>query len=158
MTQVELIVLFAEQVGIDIHDLRAQLTTAINKTGDLTQLTTTAKNSVVAALNELKQGLTLVSSSLIDAAYVDTKIAQAVTGLENNAPEVLNTLGELSAALKNDPNIVDNLLAALANRVRFDAAQILTAGQMDTACQNIGVGTISTFDPKAKYIAKRDAA
>jgi hypothetical protein len=158
MTQVELIVAFAEAVGIDIHDLRADINAAIAKTGDLTTLTTTAKNSIVAALNELKTGLTAVSSSAVDSAYVDQKVAEAITGLEDNAPEVLNTIGEISTALKNDPEIVNTILAALAKRVRVDAVQSFTVAEMDQGCKNLGIGEISTFDPKGAYEAKRDAA
>lgn len=75
-------------------------------------------------------------------AGIDAAIAAAVAGLVNAAPGALDTLGELAAALGNDPNVVTNILAALGNRVRVDAAQALTGPQIVQALDNLGFSTI----------------
>ena len=66
------------------------------------------------------------------------EILAAVNGLATGAPEAMNSIDELAAALQDDANVITNLLTALGNRVRFDAAQTLTAPQKAQARANIG--------------------
>lgn len=88
-------------------------------------------------------------------AGIDAAIAAAVAGLVNAAPGALDTLGELAAALGNDPNVVTNILAALGNRVRVDAAQALTGPQIVQALDNLGFSTIGKL---LKEAASQSAA
>ena len=68
--------------------------------------------------------------------------AQAlVNALTSASPETLDTLAEIAAALGADPNFAATMTAALAARVRFDAAQSLTVGEQAQARSNIGAGT-----------------
>ena len=70
--------------------------------------------------------------------------AQAlVNALTSASPETLDTLAEIATALGADPNFAATMTAALAARVRFDAAQSLTVGEQAQARSNIGAGTSS---------------
>lgn len=149
MTLETKIIAVVQAIGADIKDLRT-------KQGDLTSLSTTAKGSVVAAINEL---YTLLGSSgaVIDdnagdgatsvtwsADKIFDSIAAASAALKNElvdgAGAALDTLNELADALNNDPNFAATIAGEIANRVRYDAVQTLTAVQQLQACQNIGVG------------------
>lgn len=151
------IIAVVQAIGADIKDLRA-------KQGDLTALSTTAKGSIVAAINEL---YTLLGSSgaVIDdtagdgatsvtwsANKIFDSIAAASAALKNElvdgAGAALDTLKELADALNNDPNFAATIASEIANRVRYDAAQTLTAAQQLQACQNIGVG-----NPERDFVA-----
>jgi hypothetical protein len=129
---------------------------------DLSSLTTTAKGNLVAALNELKAGLDAAvgaaGATINDASSasttqtwsitkISTEITAALNQLTTGAPAALNTLDELSAALGDDANFAATITTALANRVRYDAAQGLTTPQQLQACQNIGVG-----DPETNFV------
>ena len=140
------LVALAQAVGADVKNLTL-------KQGDLTALNTTTKGSLVGAINEL---MTLIASSLsIDdlAGNGDTSVTwsadkifdsieEAKVAVKNElvagASTALDTLNELAAALNNDPNFATTLAIDLANRVRFDAAQTLTAAQKTQARDNIG--------------------
>lgn len=70
--------------------------------------------------------------------------AQAlVNALTAASPATLDTLAEIAAALGADPNFAATMTAALAARVRVDAAQSLTVGEQAQARSNIGAGTSS---------------
>ncbi|WP_336810939.1 hypothetical protein [Bosea sp. MMO-172] len=73
----------------------------------------------------------------IDAA-IAAAVAAGVAGLVNSAPGALDTIGELAAALLNDPNAISGILTALGNRLRFDAAQALTGPQLAQVLANLG--------------------
>lgn len=73
---------------------------------------------------------------------VNALIASAIAGTVGAAPAALDTLFELSAALGNDPNFANTVSTALGNRLRFDAAQGLTAGQKTQALGNLGVSSL----------------
>lgn len=151
------IISVVQAIGADIKDLRT-------KQGDLTALSTTAKGSIVAAINEL---YTLLGSSgaVIDdtagdgatsvtwsANKIFDSIAAASAALKNElvdgAGAALDTLKELADALNNDPNFAATIASEIANRVRYDAPQTLTAAQQLQACQNIGVG-----NPERDFVA-----
>ena len=55
-----------------------------------------------------------------------------------------HTLAELAAALGNDANFASTVSTSLSYRLRYDAAQTLTAAQKTQACSNIGVGEPDT--------------
>lgn len=143
-------------IGTDIKALKAA-------DGDLTSLTTTAKSSLVAALNELKASISGAGVTINDttpsgtttysSTKINTAISAAVTALVASAPGTLDTLNELAAALGNDPSYATTIATALTNRIRFDAAQTLTAPQQAQACANIGVG-----DPAHNFVADYTAA
>jgi chemotaxis protein histidine kinase CheA len=127
--------------------------------GVLSNLNTTTKTSLVAAINEL---LTLIggSGAVIDdnAGNGDTNVTwsadkifdsieEAKTAVKNElidgSAAALDTLNELAEALGNDPNFATTIATELANRVRFDAPQVLTSPQQAQARTNIGAAAQS---------------
>jgi hypothetical protein len=161
----------AVQLGTD-HKL---LKTMINgNAADLSALATTAKNNLVAALNEVRQMALDAAAEggveINDAAtnstdawssqkIVDT-INAAINGLATGAPAALNSIDELAAALQDDANVITNLLTAMGNRVRVDAAQTFTSGEKAQARANIGADVTSaqTGDTDADLVAAYNTA
>ena len=151
------IVALAQAIGADIKDLRT-------KQGDLTSLTTTAKGTLVAAINELKTALAGAGAAINDTAgngattetWAADKIFDTIEAakvavkadLTNGAAAALDTLNELAAALGNDPSFAATIATELGNRLRFDAAQVLTTPQKLQACTNLGIG-----DPEHNFAA-----
>lgn len=101
------------------------LRTLINgNASDLSALTTTAKNNLVAALNEIRAAA--VASEILDTApntsttktYSASKITAlidaAIASLVAASPATLDTLNELAAALGDDPNFATTITNALA--------------------------------------------
>ena len=123
---------------------------------DLSSLTTTQKTSLVAAINELKTAIDNSGSSIAisdstssttevwSSSKVSSAIAKAKSDLVNGAGAALDTLSELAAALGNDASFASTVTTALGYRLRFDAAQALTAGQKTQACANLGIGEPDT--------------
>ena len=148
------IIALAEAIGADVKSLTLKI-------GDLSQLSTAAKNNLVAAINELSANALLIDD---DAGLGDTgatwsadktftAIQAAVDALVDGAPAALDTLNKLAAALGNDENLAQTMITQINNRVRFDELQVLTAEQQLTACTNIGVG-----DPTHNFAADYAAA
>ena len=150
MTIEQRLILLAQAIGADIKALNISQ-------GALTDLDTTTKTSLVAAVNELKgivDGLSGGGAVINDAAgdgdttvtwsadRIFDAIAAASTALKNDltdgAGAALDTLNELAGALNNDPNFAATIATEIANRVRYDAAQALSAPQQVQARTNIG--------------------
>ena len=75
--------------------------------------------------------------------YVDTEI----TNLINSAPSNLDTLNELADALGDDANFSATVTTALGKRLRFDASQTLTSGELTQALTNLGItATVSEIN------------
>lgn len=150
----------ATVMGTDVKNLSAAIADAVAKQGDLANLTTTEKSTLVGALNELKTGLNTVSSSAIDAATVQGMIDTGITSLVNGAPDALNTLNEIAAALAEDQTALDGILAALAKRVRVDAAQSFTDPEKAQGRSNIGAAASADVGdvPNADFVATYNTA
>lgn len=135
---------FAQLVGADIGEL-------IATRGDLSTLTTTQKGSLVAAINELRTGLSNVDlTAIINDAGTGTNVAWSVdkiismlnaakNEIINGAPEAYNTLKEIADYIAANDIEINNLLVDIGNRVRYDAAQTLTTAEQLQACVNIGI-------------------
>lgn len=134
---------------------------------DLSALTTTAKGSLVAALNEVKALADAASSAagaqindattgtgtVWSSSKVSTEIASTLSALTSGAPGALDTLDELAAALGDDANFAATVTSALSNRVRVDAAQSLSAPQQAQARSNIGaVSSADIGDPETNFV------
>lgn len=128
------------RVAQEFNDVRA-------KAGNLANLTTADKSNLVAAINELKAAV--VSSAVIDDAHVaatttysSNKIVSLLDALKTEilggADAAYDTLVEIQQLLQNGTSGLDALLAAVNNRVRFDAAQSLTVAEQLQARSNIG--------------------
>ena len=146
------IISLAQAIGTDIKGLSTSQ-------GSLSSLTTTAKTSLVPAINELVVLVENASIEIDDVAgngattvtwsadkIFDT-IEAAKTSVKNDliagAGAALDTLNELATALGNDPSFATTIAAEIANRVRFDAAQTLTSPQQAQARANIGAAAAS---------------
>lgn len=118
---------------------------------DLASLTTTAKTNLVAALNEVKaiadaagggseidDGATAADSTWSSTKITEEVAAQVAALLGASTPAALNTLDEIAAAIGDDANFAATITTALGNRLRFDAAQTLTAPQKVQANANLG--------------------
>lgn len=155
----------ATRVATEAKTLR----TLINgNAADLTALTTTAKSNLVAAINELQSEVaassgindaTTTTSSTWSSSKIDNEIGTATAALVDSAPETLNTLNELAAALADDPNFATTINTALGNRVRVDtAAQGLTATQQGNARTNIAAASaVDVGDTSTNFVTVFDA-
>jgi hypothetical protein len=156
------LITLAQAIGADIKALTA-------KQGDLTALGTTAKTSLVAAINEINSALAGAGAVIDDAATngattvtwsadkifdtIEAAKSAVKSDLTAGASTALDTLNELATALGNDPSFAATIATELTNRVRFDAAQTLTLTQQQQACANIGVG-----DPDHNFVTEYAAA
>jgi len=86
-------------------------------------------------INDAATNTTQTWSSQKSTDYVAAQIAAVI----NSAPAALDTLDELAAALGDDANFASTVTTALGNRLRFDAAQTLTAPQKAQALANLGI-------------------
>lgn len=100
-----------------------------------------------------------ISSLANDASYATiSEVNIAVAGVVDSAPEALNTLNELSAALGDDPNFATSTATALGNRLRIDTdLQALSAAQKQNALTNLGLGTAATTPSTAYATAAQGA-
>lgn len=124
---------------------------------DLSSLTTTQKTSLVAAINELKDAVDNVGSSIItisdstssttevwSSSKIASEIQAAKNDITNGYASALDTLNELASALGDDANFASTVTTALSHRLRFDAVQTLTTEQKTQACANLGIGEPDT--------------
>lgn len=115
-----------------------------------TTWSSTKTNSAVNAL--LGDILTTSTAKTWSVDRINTAIAaasiQTKNDLVNGSAAALDTLKELADALGGDANFAATTAAALGKRLRFDAAQVLSAPEKAQACANIGVG-----DPERNFLA-----
>lgn len=159
-TSSEQISLLAQTIGTDIKQLLAAV-------GDTSKLTTTAKASLVVAINELKASLNSIDlTKIIDDAktatnltwsstQINTAINAAVAALVNGAPEALDTLKELGDAIATNQSAIEALQTIAYGHVKYDAAQTLTTEQKTQARANIDAA--STAEVAAAKKAGTDA-
>lgn len=157
MTQEQRLTAAFQAVGAEIKNIKTSR-------GTLASLTTTDKTNLVAAINEVNAAIS--GFAVIDdgAASTDTTktysadkisdlIAAAVSGILGGASAAYDTLLEIQNLLGGQDTSLSNLLTAVGNRLRFDAAQTLSAGQKTQACANLGIG-----EPDTDYVAIFNAA
>lgn len=138
--------------------LKASRVLLNNNATDLAALTTTEKGNLVGALNELKTAIDAASvindaasntttswSGSKVASEISSSIATAVSDLVNGAPLALDTLSELATALGDNDSDIAALVTGLDNRVRYDAAQTLDAGEKVQVNANTGSVSLVTF-------------
>ncbi len=140
-----------------------EFNTLNSKTGALASLTTTDKSSLVAAINELQAAVT--SGTGIDDAnvaltttYSSSKIVSLLDTLKaeilGGADAAYDTLLEIQQLLQDGTTGLDALLAAVNNRVRFDAPQTLTVPDQTQARSNIGaVATTDVGNTDTDFVA-----
>jgi capsid protein len=139
-----------------------------SKTGELANLTTTDKSSLVAAINELQAAVTSGngiddSNVALTTTYSSSKIVTLLNTLKaeilGGADAAYDTLLEIQQLLQDGTSGLDALLAAVNNRVRFDSPQTLTVPQQLHARTNIGaVAATDVGDTDTDFIAIFEAA
>lgn len=114
----------AQQVALST--LIAQLQAGISEAGDASDLEAlqTAFNAFVAA----KATAAEVIAGTDDAKYttslaVKSAIDQAISDLVGSAPEALDTIQELAAALQNNPDVIQGLIDQIATKETPEGAQ-----------------------------------
>ena len=113
--------------NIIVSNLNDETTNRIANEGDLSLLSTEEKTNLVGAINEIletgKSSNADLNTKIDDEIQraiekenvLDTKIDTSVANLVNGAPELLDTLGELSAAIGNDENFATTVANDIAN-------------------------------------------
>ena len=142
----------AQAIGSDVKTLNSTV-------GVLTNLTTTQKTNLVAAINELQNQVSALDlDSLIDDAagvgdidvtYSADKIITLLEALKTDLlggipPSTLDTIQELADYL-TDNQVAGGIVEQLANRVRVDAVQSFTTAQQQQGRDNIGAAATSAL-------------
>ena len=151
------------------------------KIGNLASLTTSTQVSLVAAINEVQSevggGAAPDASETVKGIAELATLAEVATGTDTTrivtaagvrqervalkaeilgagVPAALDTLDELAAALGDDVNYAASTTTALGNRLRFDAAQTLTAPQKVQGKANLDAyGNLEIGNPDADLVA-----
>lgn len=84
--------------------------------------------------------------SVYTQAQTDTAISDAIADLIGAAPAALDTLAEIADAINDDASFAATINAALANRLRLDAAGGYTSPQQAQGRSNLGLGSAATSD------------
>lgn len=151
--------LFATEVGTQLKGLRTLM-------GLLSSLTTTDKTNLIAAINEVNaktagagaqiDDATARTTTVYSSSRTEARITAATAALKSDilggAGPTVDTLKEIADILASSGSDVAALTTALSKRVRFDAAQTLTAPEKVQVNTNIGSVSLAQFgDPAATY-------
>lgn len=143
--------------------VRERCNSLASNQGTLTSLSTTAKASLVAAINELVTSLATVKSDLAskteinDTATTTTNvwsakktadaISESATKVKNDllggAGTAYDTLKELADLIETNKDAITALQNLAAGHVKFDTAQSLTDAQKKQARDNIASAAAS---------------
>lgn len=159
----------ATQMNAFVIRVAEEFKATFAKMGDNSALTTVNKISLVAAINELAarpadggvqiDDATASLTTVYSSTKTNAQIQAAIDALVNGAPGALDTLKELADALEGNEAQITDIMTALGNRVRFDAAQTLTAEQQEQARQNIGAASAAGVgDTETNFVAAFNTA
>jgi len=164
----------ATRISTEVKSLRTLLN---GNAADNSALITTSKTNLVAAINEVKaQANSLAASAgatINDASNASTtqtySISKILTSISEGQAAVkaeilggagaaFDTLKELEDLLTTSGSDLAALTTALGNRLRFDAAQALTAPQKAQANTNLGsLSLAQSGDPDTNLVAVFEA-
>jgi len=119
-----------------VQRIASEFQTTYSLTGSLSNLSTTTKSNLVAAINEVVTQIGTVQSNL--SSDLTNRLATLKNDILGGASAAYDTLKEIQTFLEQNDSQVAALLNAIGNRVRFDMAQSLTDTQKQTARSNIG--------------------
>lgn len=136
-----------------INDSTASSSSVYSSTKTDAQISTAVGTK--PSINDTTPSTTTVYSSSKTASEIST----AVSALVNSAPAALDTLKELSDALGGDANFATTTSTALGNRLRFDAAQVLSGPQKTQGLTNLGAQASADIgDTETDFVAVFNAA
>lgn len=160
MTLEQRLTALVQAIGADIKGL-------LVARGDLSTLSTTAKNDLVSAINELQAEVTAAAGggAVIDDVAGDgsttvtwsaNKIFDELVALKaailDGADPAFDTLRELQTELSDQDSVVNNLLTTVGETVRY-TVQALTGAQQVQARANIGaLSAIEIGNPDADLV------
>ncbi len=159
------------RVATEIKAVRTQF--AGNASGSLAGLTTSAKASLVAAINELDAAIEALASAEGGATIADgvpsttsvwsssktnseiaSKVATALASVIDAAPGALDTLNELAAALGDDANFASTITGQLALKAPLASPAFTGTPTAPTAT----AGTSTTQVATTAFVAAAVAA
>ena len=106
-----------------------QLSSATNSTSTSLAATAFAVKAAYDLANGKQSPATTLSGYGITDAYTKTEVDNKVAGLVDSAPEALNTLNELAAALGNDANFATTIATQIGAKANTaDLAKVATSG------------------------------
>lgn len=136
-----------QDFATDVATNAKAMKTLINgNAADLSALTTVQKSNLVAAINEVAAAVGGSGAVIDDGApstltvwssnKTNEEIQEAVASIIDGAPELLDTLNELAAAIGDDPNFAATIAAQIggkADMVHTHAAADITSGVLAPA-------------------------
>ena len=140
------------QIGTDMGLVRDDIAAALAAIAALPSVASLINDAAGAGVTDKTWSADKLVSEF--AATITAAVAQAKTEIVDGAPVAWDTLQEIAAYIAADQTQAAAILTALNNRVRFDAAQTLSAAEQEQAQANIGVTGAGLL---AAYIAARDA-
>ena len=121
----------------------SQITDLTHFSGSYTDLSN--KPTIPTNNTELTNGAGYITASSLTGLATETYVDTAVANVVDTAPETLNTLNELAAALGDDANFATTTATSLGNRLRVDTnAQGLDNTQKSNAKTNLGLSTVAS--------------
>lgn len=131
----------------------------------------TDAGNIASSINGASAKTTPIDADLVglidtEASNVLKKLTLAnlknlvIAAIQTGAPEALNTIDEIAAALQDNPNQITEILTAQALRVRVDtAAQGLTDTQKGNARTNIAAASsVDVGDTARDFVADFEGA
>lgn len=140
------------QIGTDMGLVKDDIAAALAAIAALPSVASLINDAAGAGVTDKTWSADKLVSEF--AATITAAVAQAKTEIVDGAPTAYDTLQEIAAYISTDQTQAAAILLALDNRVRFDAAQALSAAEQEQAQANIGVTGAGLL---AAYIAARDA-
>lgn len=158
--------------------LKALRTLINGNLADLSTLSTTAKGSLIAAINEIDADLQQLAAAggatINDASSASTTQTWSITKISDyvsdaaaaikdeilgGAGEAYDTLSELKALLDDTDGDLSALTIAIGNRVSTEAGQGLTGPQKQNARDNIDVYSKAEIgNPDTDFVATLNTA
>jgi hypothetical protein len=146
MTVENNLVLALEQLAVDMVAVEDDVIALTANLGDITQLTTTQKESAVAAINSIQTRVNALELDAVTLTQVNQLIATAKTQILGSVPEAYNTLEKIATEI-----------SAVKDRVTAAETAITAAQTAITNLQN-SVTALGTNKADKSALALTDAA
>lgn len=152
--------------GLDADTLDGSHASAFALTGHNHDATYQPLDGDLSAIGALAGTSGLLKKTAANTWSLDTTtyatpsdVTSAINALVDGAPAALDTLNELAASLGDDASFATTVTTALGNRLRFDAAQTLTAGEKTQGIANLGaIASSDVGDVTTNFVTTFEAA